>query len=86
MRARASACPARNTVWSIEGLTWVPVIATRSGWAILPRPTPRASAVARRAASTPAGLQSATAARRVRTSDSGVLAAAVKCLATAASS
>jgi hypothetical protein len=29
MRASAPSCPARNTVCSIEGETWVPVIATR---------------------------------------------------------
>ena len=27
-------------VWSIDGDTWVPVIATRRGWATLPMPSP----------------------------------------------
>jgi len=46
IRANASAWPARYTVWAMSGLTWVPVIATRSGCATLPIPRPSASAVA----------------------------------------
>src|SRR5690606_6150495 len=86
MRASASSRPARYTVWPMSRLTWVPVIATRSGWATLPMPSSSDAAVSCRAALIASGVQSASAARRLRASSSGARAAALRCLATAFSS
>ncbi|KAG1301136.1 hypothetical protein G6F62_015962 [Rhizopus arrhizus] len=64
MRFKACSRPARYTVWEMSGLPWVPVMATRSGWATLPMPMSSAAATSCRATPTASAVHSGSAGSR----------------------
>ena len=70
----------------MSGLTWLPVMATRSGCAILPMPMPSDSETAFTTSWIGSGDQSDRSASRARICASGSRAASLRCLATDASS